>query len=195
MKLLSYILLLASSELLGSHAVKITAEPEQKPKKSMISIDLSQTEYENDRADLGSEPLSDEMMMSLAQGVPQGTFTLMQKNMTSIDMTNLKNMGYEGEFWFGKPSQKMQVIFDTGSAWAWLFSEKCAAGNCPPQNKKYMQSKSANFHDNLQAGQVLKYGKGAILGHPSTDRGCFSADESHCVENLGFLTVVKSADL
>jgi len=52
-------------------------------------------------------------------------------------MDNLKNLGYEGTFFFGNPTQEMKVIFDTGSAWAWLFSEKCKAGNCPAKNKKF----------------------------------------------------------
>jgi len=75
--------------------------------------------------------------------------------MEEIDMVNLMNMGYEGEFWFGKPSQKMQIIFDTGSAWAWLFSEKCQKGQCPEANKKYEQSKSSDFKSNEKAGQML----------------------------------------
>jgi len=71
---------------------------------------------------------------------------------TGVDLVNLKNMGYEGEFWFGNPSQKMQVIFDTGSAWAWLFSETCQKKNCPAKNKKYFQSKSQEFHENAKSG-------------------------------------------
>lgn len=64
-------------------------------------------------------------------------------------MTNLANMGYEGKFWFGNPSQEMGVIFDTGSAWAWVFSENCGEGSCPKQNQKYHQSTSTDFADNV----------------------------------------------
>jgi hypothetical protein len=68
--------------------------------------------------------------------------TLIQQNSdkipTGIDMINLRNMGYEGFFWFGNPSQRMQVIFDTGSAWAWVLSEKCNNINCPRYNKRYL---------------------------------------------------------
>jgi len=46
----------------------------------------------------------------------------------------------------------MQVIFDTGSAWAWLFSEECKEGNCPAGNKKYEQSRSPGFVENKKAG-------------------------------------------
>ena len=58
----------------------------------------------------------------------------------AIDLDNLKNMGYEGKFWFGNPSQEMQVIFDTGSAWAWLFSEKCGNDKCPAKNGRFHQT-------------------------------------------------------
>ena len=119
----------------------------------------------------------------------------MQKDVVSSDMINLMNMGYEGEFWFGNPSQKMQVIFDTGSAWAWVFSEKCKSANCPVQNKKYLQSKSSEYHNNEKTAQMLQYGKGAIIGHPSTDRACFGGDNKHCLDQLSFLTVIKAADI
>lgn len=71
-------------------------------------------------------------------------------------MDNLKNLGYEGSFWFGKPSQEMKVIFDTGSAWAWVFSEKCKEGNCPAEvgtkNKRFHESESHDFKINEKAG-------------------------------------------
>ena len=89
----------------------------------------------------------------------------------------------------------MQIIFDTGSAWAWLFSENCAAGNCPAKNAKYKQSQSVDFVDNNKAVQKLQYGKGAIAGHPSEDRACFGSDEKHCLDHFKFLTVVKGKDL
>ena len=42
-----------------------------------------------------------------------------------IDLDNIKNMGYQGNIWFGNPPQRLRVIFDTGSALAWAYSEKC----------------------------------------------------------------------
>jgi hypothetical protein len=116
-------------------------------------------------------------------------------NPQTVDLDNLKNMGYEGKFFFGNPSQSMQVIFDTGSAWAWLFSEECKVNNCPAKNQKYFQSKSSEFKENQKAGQALAYGKGKIMGHPATDRACFTPDSEHCLHNFSFLTVVQSADL
>lgn len=70
-------------------------------------------------------------------------------------MINIKNLGYEGSFWFGNPSQKMQVIFDTGSAWAWLFSQRCKEEHCPLKNKKYQYSLSTEYQTNVNGGQFL----------------------------------------
>lgn len=80
--------------------------------------------------------------MSLIQSsFPKDSQSLLQTHKDKVpvesDLINMKNMGYDGEFWFGNPSQKMNVIFDTGSAMAWLFSEKCAEPACPAKNKKY----------------------------------------------------------
>ena len=85
--------------------------------------------------------LSQKTMDSLFQKLKQKKFlSLQQKDVVSSDMINRKNLGYEGEFYFGNPPQKMQVIFDTGSCWAWVFSEKCQESGCPLKNKKYMQT-------------------------------------------------------
>ena len=112
-------------------------------------------------------------------------------------MENLQNMGYEGSFWFGNPSQELQVIFDTGSAWAWVFSETCGTNSklCPARAKKFMESQSKDFKMNKKGGQMLQYGKGAILGHPSEDKGCFSKDANSCMAKFNFLTVVRGKDL
>ena len=110
-------------------------------------------------------------------------------------MDNLKNMGYEGSIWFGNPSQQMKVIFDTGSAPAWLFSEKCKDAHCPAKNKKYLSSKSKEYRVNPSKGQTIKYGKGAVLGINAKDRVCFSPEGTYCLHNLKFLSVVKGVDL
>jgi hypothetical protein len=41
--------------------------------------------------------------------MPPGIYqSLIQKKQpATIDMFNKKNLGFEGSFWFGKPSQKM----------------------------------------------------------------------------------------
>jgi len=88
----------------------------------------------------------------------------------------------------------MNVIFDTGSPTAWVYSESCKASSCPPANAKYLATKSSMFKVNDQAGQFLQYGKGAVAGHPATDRICFSPDDQ-CVDNMSFLSVISSRDV
>ena len=107
-------------------------------------------------------------------------------------------MGYEGSFWFGDPPQEVQVIFDTGSPTAWVFSENCGItdqSKCPHRQNRFLQSRSPKFQSNEAIEQNLEYGQGSISGHPSQDRGCFSSDPSACISDLNFLTVVKGKDL
>ena len=58
-----------------------------------------------------------------------------------------------------------------------------------------MQSKSSLFKENKKGGQMLKYGRGIIAGHPSEDRVCFSESDDACIEKVHFLTVFNSRDL
>ena len=104
---------------------------------------MEESKYENGNAiynDPSLASVSEDIMMSLAQSMPKDEYhNLMQKvPPASIDMMNKKTLGFEGSLWFGNPSQKMQVIFDTGSSVAWLFSEECQAPHCPIKNKKFM---------------------------------------------------------
>lgn len=63
-------------------------------------------------------------------------------------------MGYEGSFFFGTQAQELQVIFDTGSAWAWVFSgEGCK--KCPDKNPKYFHKDSTKFKENPKGGQFF----------------------------------------
>ena len=84
-------------------------------------------------------------------------------------------MAYDGQFWFGTPSQKMNIIFDTGSSVAWLFSEQCGK-NCPEGIEKFNQKKSESFHQMEKGNQLLGYAKGEIAGHPAKDKICFSSE-------------------
>lgn len=117
--------------LLGSSQI-VSAIREVKRVKEVIEIDLKQVEYQPDGDFFQQAQLDDQYMMQLTMMMPHDqSQSLIQKEIETIDMKNLMNMGYEGKFWFGNPSQEMDVIFDTGSAWAWVFSEKCLDKNCP----------------------------------------------------------------
>jgi hypothetical protein len=126
MKLLHYLALIGSTV-----AIRERSKP-----KSIIEIDLTQTAYKNENDEFVAAQLDSNAMMQIESVMPKEhgkikSLVQTKKDVVESDMINLMNMGYEGEFWFGKPSQKMQIIFDTGSAWAWLFSEKCKGNNCP----------------------------------------------------------------
>jgi hypothetical protein len=106
--------------------------------------------------------LPENMTMKLAQqmGVPttrtNGKLAFAQSEkpgpFVNIPMTNFKNMGYEGTFFLGSPSQEMQVIFDTGSAWAWVFSSEECKDNCPVKNPKFSEKQSDTFKQNPKGG-------------------------------------------
>lgn len=90
-------------------------------------------------------------------------------------MENEDNIGYEGKFWFGNPPQEMKVLFDTGSNWVWMFSDKCTPETCPAENKKYESSKSSSYRLNSNQTKVFNYGGGAaVRGNIARDRGFFS---------------------
>ena len=86
----------------------------------------------------------------------------------------------------------MNVIFDTGSPLAWVFSEKCSVQACKGFTK-FKSSKSPAFKTDEKAIQWLAYGKGAIYGHPAKDTVCFGKDEN-CIDNMSFLTVFNAKD-
>lgn len=152
--------------LLGVNALKFQGP---NPKSQLIEIDLSETEYQRENSlDQANFTLNSDLMKSLIQVVPpnQG-ISLIQKDTESISMINKKNMGYEGQFWFGSPPQQMQVIFDSGSCWVWLLSDLCNNKTCPPKNSKFHQKKSKSYVKESKQLQTLTYGKGAVRGQAS----------------------------
>ena len=156
----------------GTQAIKVGEEMNnvQKSKggkKNMISVGLTKTRYENNRYQEYVKPISKESRLSLAQALnlplvkgKDGQLMLAEdkkdKNhhVVDVSMVNLENMGYEGSFQFGNPSQELQVIFDTGSAWAWVFSETCGTNQklCPARAVKFLESKSKGFKMNKKGG-------------------------------------------
>jgi len=82
----------------------------------MVSVGLTQIQYENNRYQQYVKPLSKESNLQLAQalGIPtivgkDGHVSLVQekRHVVDVSMINLANMGYEGTFWFGNPSQEL----------------------------------------------------------------------------------------
>ena len=78
----------------------------------MISIDLKEKLYVNenyDEKDPELESISEDIAMSLSEMMPAGLYNsfVQRKAPATIDMKNKKNLGFEGHFWFGSPSQQM----------------------------------------------------------------------------------------
>ena len=86
----------------------------------------------------------------------------------SIVINDYENSQYYGEIELGTPSQKFNVIFDTGSADLWVASSNCDS-SCGRTHSKYDSSKSKTYVAN---GTVfdIEYGSGPVSGYDSNDR-------------------------
>lgn len=112
-------------------------------------------------------------------------------------MKNWNNMQYRGKYWLGSPPQEMEVMFDLGSAYTWVFCETCGVENkqCPLRDGRYKESQSKSYSTNTELNKKIKYGTGQILGNPSLDVGCFSKDPSTCISKISFLSVFEAESL
>lgn len=84
----------------------------------------------------------------------------------SIVINDYENSQYYGEITLGTPSQKFDVIFDTGSADLWVASVKCDS-SCG-RHKKYDARKSSTYIANGTAFNI-EYGSGPVSGYESVD--------------------------
>lgn len=105
----------------GTQAIHVGSESNmnkihKKNGHNLISINLSQTKYENDRYQEYMKPLSKESNLALAQALniptvigKDGHVSLVQekRHIVDVPMENLQNMGYEGSFHFGNPPQEL----------------------------------------------------------------------------------------
>jgi hypothetical protein len=57
------------------------------------------------------------------------------------------------------------MIFDTGSNWLWVDSEKCS--NCP--TVPYFNESSSKTYNTEKEFKVLRYGSGSVMGYISKD--------------------------
>ena len=77
-------------------------------------------------------------------------------------MNNIKNSQYIGELTVGE-NQKINVMFDTGSANLWFVSEDCKSMSCLNLNKKFNHNYSPNYK-NLDIDLEVTFGTGKIKG-------------------------------
>ncbi|CAG9840533.1 unnamed protein product [Diabrotica balteata] len=89
-----------------------------------------------------------------------------------VPLVNEYDLDYYGEIGVGTPSQKFNVIFDTGSTDLWVPSSKCKvhagqANGCQ-NHKQYDSSKSSTYQEN--GGYFsIQYGSGSLSGFLSQD--------------------------
>jgi len=84
-----------------------------------------------------------------------------------VVIKDYQNAQYYGELSVGKPEQKFQVIFDTGSSNLWVPSKGCSILNCGMKHK-YDNSKSSTYQKNGTEFKI-EYGSGPVSGFFSQD--------------------------
>jgi len=84
----------------------------------------------------------------------------------NIIINDYENSQYYGAINLGTPSQKFQVIFDTGSSDLWVASSNCDS-SCG-RHAKYTSTKSSTYVKNGTAFNI-EYGSGPVAGYESQD--------------------------
>lgn len=84
-----------------------------------------------------------------------------------IPLRNYKNSQYIGTIQVGKPSQKIPVLFDTGSGNLWVTSARCTTATCKNQIK-YNSNLSSDFKP-IGLSVEVTFGTGVISGQINSD--------------------------
>jgi hypothetical protein len=87
-------------------------------------------------------------------------------NEGNIVINDYENAQYYGAINLGTPSQKFQVIFDTGSSDLWVASSNCDS-SCG-RHSKYSSSQSSTYVKNVTSF-LIQYGSGPVAGYESQD--------------------------
>jgi len=93
-------------------------------------------------------------------------------------LANHKTTQYVGPIFVGTPSQKIDVIWDTGSSNTWVYAADCKTDVCK-SHQRYDHLLSSTYRKNGK-GMVIRYGSGDIEGYLSEDRVAFCPDADKC---------------
>ena len=81
-----------------------------------------------------------------------------QRKEAKLSLTNIENVQYLGEMFFGNPPQKMRIQFDTGSEAVYILEAKCSNYQCGKQ-PKFKGYKSHGYHEFIEGVFVDAYSK------------------------------------
>lgn len=83
----------------------------------------------------------------------------------------------------GSEKQPLKMIFDSGSNWFWVQSEKCS--DCSKEDK-YRTGESTTFNS-FGYENKLKYGSGTLTGVVAEDTVCLSAYGDQCIKGMNMI--------
>lgn len=84
----------------------------------------------------------------------------------SIDLSNYKDLQYNGPGLVGSHDEKFTFVYDTGSAWIWVSQVGCEG--CPPTEGRFDPTTSDTYVDAGERKQ-LNYGLGSVTGEVGYD--------------------------
>jgi hypothetical protein len=99
------------------------------------------------------------------------------------------NIQIFSKIYIGSERQEFDFIFDTGSSWVWVATDKC--DSCVNPNK-FHYNDSTTFKQVDMRQSNLHYGMGSVYGFDTTDQICLASDSkigSGCMKDYLFKSV------
>lgn len=84
----------------------------------------------------------------------------------SIDLTNFQDLQYSGPVSVGSNADVFDVVYDTGSGWAWVQAKGCATCS---DSKDFFDPAASSTYESTGESKTLTYGKGQVSGPISYD--------------------------
>lgn len=155
--------------------------------KRAIRISLRQSRLHNN-----DEPKVESLMRKEKKLVGSSS------SQSNVKIVNFMNTQYYGQISIGNPAQKFDVLFDTGSSYAWIPSSKCfegclKGGNIP--RSQYDSDKSKSYREVLNELPLeITYGKGKTIGFWSADDISIGGNEEFKLKGQLFGEATKLID-
>lgn len=88
---------------------------------------------------------------------------------SNLQLVNNFNSNYVGTLKVGSNDEEIRVIFDTGSANAWVLSTLCTKGECVNANHQRYNPKESTSHIASEQKAQINFGSGSLQGIFYTD--------------------------